>query len=291
MRVETLGDLMASAGRPKTVRRSKLTFKVAILVALTWVSCFIRCTTDRDGRLVIITSTTMLEAVVANVAGDRARVSSIVPGGQCPGHFDLKPRQMEAIEQADLFIYHGYEAWLSEVTQIIGQQTNTMGVNLEGSWMVPDIHIEAIHAVRDSLISIDPAGERSYEDNALSYENQVLRASRAACGQLGRFHDTRVICSEMQSDFLTWVGFDVLATYGRTENLTPKTIEHLIETGRRHGAGLVVDNLQSGPGIGEQIAIEMDAVHVVLTNFPLKHSYTEALEQNVELLRAKLESE
>jgi ABC-type Zn uptake system ZnuABC Zn-binding protein ZnuA len=249
-----------------------------------------RCTTDRGDQLVIVTSTTMLEAVVASVAGDRARVSSIVPGGQCPGHFDLKPRQMEAIEQADFFVYHGYEAWLSEVMRIIGEQTRPMTVNLEGSWMVPDVHIEAIYAVRDLLMSIDAAGEKTYEENALSYENQVLRAGRTACNQLGPYHETRVICSEMQSDLLTWVGFDVLSTYGRTENLTPKMIEHLIETGRRHGVSLVVDNLQSGPGIGEQIAMEIDATHVVLTNFPLKRSYTEALEQNVERLRAKLES-
>ena len=49
---------------------------------------------------------------------------------------------------------------------------------------------------------------------------------------------------------------------------------------------LVVDNLQSGPNTGKQIAEDIGAAHVTLSNFPLKGSFIETLEENV----AKLEN-
>jgi hypothetical protein len=75
-----------------------------------------------------------------------------------------------------------------------------------------------------------------------------------------------------------------MATYGRSENLTPRVLQDLIETGRKHGVGLVVDNLQSGPEIGEQIAGDMGAARAVLTNFPEHGSYIEAVRKNARAL-------
>ena len=242
------------------------------------------CTREREGARVIMTSTTTIRCVVAEVAGERAQVASIVPGGMCPGHFDIKPRQMQAIERADLFLYHGWESWLPEVMDATGEKTEAVQVGVEGNWMVPDIHIEAITWVRDLLVTLDPAGERLYKEQALLYSNRLLDETRAVCESLYPGHGTRVICAELQADFLTWAGFDILATYGRSENLTPRVLQDLIETGRKHGVVLVVDNLQSGPGIGNQIAADMGAEHVVLTNFPEHGSYIEAVRKNTRAL-------
>jgi len=71
----------------------------------------------------------------------------------------------------------------------------------------------------------------------------------------------------MQQGFLKWAGFDVVATYGRPEELSPKKMQELINKGKEAGIKLVVDNLQSGPDAGAGIAEEIGAAQVI-SNFP-----------------------
>jgi hypothetical protein len=41
-----------------------------------------------------------------------------------------------------------------------------------------------------------------------------------------------------------------------------------VQLGREQKVALVVDNLQSGVGVGARLAFEIGAISVVLTNFP-----------------------
>ena len=270
-----------------TSRRWTRQWVVAVLPALLLLEA--GCQREIETRTSIVTSTTMIEAVVKEIGGPTVASQSLVPGGMCPGHFDIKPRQMQEIERSDLFLYHGWEHWLPKVTQATGLGTQIVGIDIPQNWMVPDIHIEAIHRVRDLLISLEPDLEAYYSKRALEYENAVLREAQAVCKAFRAFEETPVICSELQTDFLIWAGFDVLGTYGRGESMSPKAIENLIATGRQHNVRLVLDNRQSGPSVGAGIAEEIGARHVVLTNFPVEGSYLDALRSNVKTIRNALD--
>jgi zinc transport system substrate-binding protein len=263
-----------------------LTVWVAIASALLFAGG--GCEREAGTKLSVVTSTTMIETVVKEIGGATVSAQALVPGGMCPGHFDLKPRQMQDIERSDLFLYHGWEDWLPKVTQAMGLQTHTARIEVDENWMVPDTHIAAIHVVRDILISIAPDREAYFRERAAEYENAVLDEARTACETLRPYQGTPIICSDLQVEFLIWAGFDVLGTYGREESMTPRILETLIATGRREKVRLVVDNKQSGPAVGTGIADEIGAGHVVLTNFPVDGSYLDALRSNVEALRNKL---
>jgi ABC-type Zn uptake system ZnuABC Zn-binding protein ZnuA len=178
---------------------------------------------------------------------------------------------------------------LPKVTQATGLGTQIVGIDIPEEWMVPDVHVRAIHRVRDLMISLRPEQETYYGERALKYENSVLEEAQAICSTFRPHEETPVICSELQADFLTWAGFDVLETYGRAESMSPKTIEGLIKTGKLHKVRLVVDNRQSGPSVGAGIAREIGAEHVVLTNFPVDGSYLDALRSNVKALESGLD--
>jgi zinc transport system substrate-binding protein len=246
------------------------------------------CQREVETRMSVVTSTTMIEAVVREIGGPAVAVEALVPGGMCPGHFDIKPRQMEKIERSDIFLYHGWEHWLPKVTQVTGLTTEIVGVDVEENWMVPDIHVEAIHVIRDILTSMAPDKGTYFAERALRYENAVLKESQSICESFRPYEGTPIMCSELQVDFLTWLGFDVVGSYGRSESMSPKTMENLITTGRRSNVGLVVDNKQSGPSVGSGIAGEIGARHVVLTNFPVDGSYLDALRSNVAALKDNL---
>jgi zinc transport system substrate-binding protein len=238
------------------------------------------CAGEGDRRPVVIASTTTIASAVEAVAGPGIEVASLVPGGSCPGHFDIKPGQMRALERADILVYHGWEAWLPDLLEASAEDLVAARIGVEGNLMIPNLHLEAIPWILDLVVSLDPAGEEEYEERALAYENEVLQEANALCSMLRDYQAVPVICSELQSDFLTWAGFDILGTYGREESLTPGRIERMVDIGRRFGVRMVVDNLQSGPDTGTGIAEEIGAAHVVLTNFPLEGSYPEALRRN-----------
>jgi hypothetical protein len=92
----------------------------------------------------------------------------------------------------------------------------------------------------------------------------------------------RVICSAWQEPFLTWMGYEVVATYGPPDQATAARAAALADVAK--DIDVVVDNLQSGPPAGQALARDVGARHVVLTNFVLGSNYLEALEANVDTL-------
>jgi len=71
-----------------------------------------------------------------------------------------------------------------------------------------------------------------------------------------------------QEMFVSWLGFDVVATYGIPGNLSLQDLVDLAAVGVSDEVAMVIDNLQSGVNFGAKLAREVDAIHVVLSNFP-----------------------
>jgi zinc transport system substrate-binding protein len=96
-----------------------------------------------------------------------------------------------------------------------------------------------------------------------------------------------VLAADRQASFLAWLGFRVVATYGRAEDFTAQELTRLARVAQDSGVGLIVDNLQSGPDAGRPLAEALKVKQVTLTNFPLHGDYIEALLANADTL-AKL---
>jgi zinc transport system substrate-binding protein len=93
----------------------------------------------------------------------------------------------------------------------------------------------------------------------------------------------------MQTRFVKWAGFDVVASYGRPEDLSAAEVGKLVTKAKQAGAALVIDNLQSGgTATSETIAKDIGAVQVTIFNFPGGFENTEtwekAIDKNVDLL-------
>jgi len=102
-----------------------------------------------------------------------------------------------------------------------------------------------------------------------------------------------VICAQEQAGFVNWTGFDLVATYGRPEELSVADIEQLVVQAKEAGVTLVIDNLQSGgTANSETIARDIGAAQVTISNFPGGFEGTETwektLDNNVDLLLGAL---
>ena len=217
----------------------------------------------------VVIATHAVFGEIAQAIGDGAiDVVTIVPSGFCPAHYDLRPSDIAAFANADLVFYSGFEAWVDTLLSAVGNAD--IAVSLPGPWNTPDAAAAKVEAIASALAARFPDQADAFRANAADYEARLAELSASlrddvdAHGVAG----TPVICMEWQAGFVSWLGFDVVATYPKPEGLSIRDLVELADEGRKVGAVLVIDNWQSGTKFGEKLAAEIGVAHVVLSNFP-----------------------
>lgn len=266
------------------MRRSRLSGLIGAGLLL------VGCAGSKYHPVRVVASTTLIGSVVAAVGGDRFAVTTIMPAGICPGHFDLQPSHVVAASQARLIINHGWETWLPRLRAATENPSlRVVTVKTAGNWMLPAVHKEAVLEICDLLSRTEPASAGTFRLRAGRYRSQIDSASALAQTLLADRLKPAALASEHQAGFLVWLGFDTVASYGRPEDITARELVRLARLGLGSDVGIVVDNLQSGPDAGLDLARSIGARHVNLSNFPLECSYIDALLANAKALAAVLD--
>ncbi len=240
----------------------------------------LRCETPSTGKIKITTTTSLLGLIVKEIGKERIDVVTIVPAGMCPGHFDIKPGSVKSLTDSRVFLNHGWEKWVSKLLDAAENKPALHTVDAKGNLMVPETNKRAAENIAALLCSLDQDHKAYYTQNLALYKTVIDSIGKLIKEEARSIQDTKVVSSELQVEFLKWVGLDVVMTYGRAEDLTPKKLSQLINKAKKEGVKLVIDNLQSGPDTGMNIAEEIGAKQINLTNFPLKGSYPDALVEN-----------
>jgi len=273
----------------RTLSRFKKTVLPFISIVLLLQSLnFLGCREISTHKIKVVTTTTLIATLVKAIGKDKIDVVTIVPGGMCPGHFDVKPDDIKKLSTAKVLINHGWEVWTSDLLNSVeNENLLTKTIKIEGNWMIPNIQIIAGEEIAKALCEIAPQNSSFYKKNLNHYKKEVN--SVAVEVKNTDFQGKKVVCSEYQAEFLKWLGFKVVATYESSEDLTIKNLAEIMSTAKKEDVHIVIDNLQSGSKAGKQIAEEIGAKYIVLTNFPLSDSYTESLKKNIHKLACAVE--
>lgn len=116
----------------------------------------------------------------ANVAGDAADVSLLVPTGTDVHEFSLRPADLKDLRQADLIVVNGggLEAGLIERfgkdPRLVDASRGVPLIGTDGSpdphfWLDPIWAITQVENVREAMAAADPRNRGLYEKNAASY--------------------------------------------------------------------------------------------------------------------------
>ncbi|MCG0279062.1 MAG: metal ABC transporter substrate-binding protein [Thermanaeromonas sp.] len=279
-------------GRSKGLKRV-YSFLAGAMALLFLSLAVLGCGAKEAEKLKVATGTSLIADIVQRVGGDKVEVVNIVPPTSCPGHFDLKPGDVQKLAQAKLFLRHDWQGKMFTqelIDSVHNKDLQVIEIAVAGNWMAPPVQKEAVKKITEVLMEKDPAHKSYYEENAKRLLSSIEEKEKEIRAKLeaANVSTVKVLCAEMQQGFLKWAGFDIVATYGRPEELNPQKIQELISKGRQAGVKLVVDNLQSGPDAGKGIAKELGAAQVTISNFPggfpQTDTWSAALEKNVELL-------
>jgi zinc transport system substrate-binding protein len=268
----------------------KLGFIFAIILVLSLVAgiFFSGCATEDSAKLKVVTSTSLIAQIVERIGGDMVSVINIVPPAQCPGHFDVKPGDVQVLADAQLFIIHNWqgEKFSDElITSANNEDLVKVMIELPGNWMTPQVQREAADKIAAALIQIDPDNSDFYQNSADEYKAAVTAKESEINSRLSQVNLSaiNVLCDEQQTGFVTWTGLNIIATYGRPETFTPQVIKDLVDQGREGNVTLVIDNMQSGGESGKSLAEELGVAHIVLSNFPGGYDNTDTWEQAIDV--------
>ncbi len=219
-----------------------------------------------EEKPIVVTTTSVLGTIVKNLAGNKVDVITLVNPSICPAMYDIKPSDVWAVSHAKIVFYHGFEPWIKRLMQSSGSKAPL--VKVPGPWNTPDALKEKYREVASALEKYLGINVTSSLNRELAYINQVEGFLKNS-SQKYHLSQYKAIVMEWQKAFVSWLGIQIVATYPPPARMSSKEVAELEQIGKEKGVELVISNLQSGTSFGAELAKELGAVHVVLTNFPL----------------------
>jgi len=194
----------------------------------------------------LVVATHAVFGEIARAIGDGLiEVVTIIPPGFCPAHYDLRPSDIAAFAMADLVLYSGFESWVDTLLSSIGSEG--IAVPLPGPWNTPDAAAAKAEGIASALAERFPDQADTFRANAAAYEASLSGLADSLLDQAAAHgvEGIPVICMEWQAGFVSWLGFDVVATYPKPETLSIRDLVKLADEGEKAGALIVIDNQQT----------------------------------------------
>jgi ABC-type Zn uptake system ZnuABC Zn-binding protein ZnuA len=281
------------------IMRRKILIGLLIAALVGTLVTFVVLAQHTQPSVDIMAGSSLISNVIHDVADGKLETRTLIPPGVCPGHYDIEFGDIVALNNSKALFIHDYQQNFQNIAGAIEAAENhnlTITVlNVTGNWMVPSVQAEAVDKIAQALGEIDPENAAYYQQRAADREQAILDYGDEVKGRLqdAGVANVKVICAEMQAGFVSWAGFNITATFGRPEDLTPAQVADLIAQAREAGVALVIDNLQSGSTtLGTSMEQDIEAIPVTISNFPggLENTETweKAIDKNVDLLLAAL---
>ena len=222
-------------------------------------------------RPVIVASTTMIEALLQDIGGDSFDILTLIPPTSCPGHFDLKPNDVQKIRQADLVICHPYQKDLRKVLkQYVQDEQKWFVLPEQHSLAIPKYYVEAGHLLLSSLSAHFPGKAGSMKNQWKRQKEKIMDLERGYSLRLkeGRAGQYPVLAAYRQKEFVESRGFRVIGVFDTIDGDTMQHMISLVQKGRKYGVKAVIGNLQNGDRQAKVLSEKLGVPFIMLSNFP-----------------------
>jgi ABC-type Zn uptake system ZnuABC Zn-binding protein ZnuA len=299
---------------------------VLILVSLVLTACSAGSPSAFEGGLQIVASTSILADIVQNVAGQNARVTSLLPVGADPHAYEATPADVVKISESNVLILNGleYEHFIESLLENAGGErlviVATTGLEPRGleehageaedeheagdphMWLDPNLAMTYAENIRDGLSQADPEHAESYQANADLYLAQLKDLDTWIREQVAQIPVERrllVTNHEALGYFADRYGFTVVGTVlpglSSEAATSAKDMAAVIDQIRETNAPAIFLGEVENPALANQIASETGATVVdelyleSLTDGPPAGTYIDMMKYNVSQIVEALE--
>ena len=170
-----------------------------LLVVIILLSACNASSSNDDKNLKVVTTNSILADMTKEVTKSDAKVTSIVPIGQDPHEYEIKPKDVKALTDADVIIYNGFNlesgnGWFEKALEQAGKKISDKNViqatedvtpiYLKGgegdknkidphAWLSIENGIKYVNTIEKHLSDIDKDHSKQFKDNAEKYTNKL----------------------------------------------------------------------------------------------------------------------
>ena len=239
----------------------------------------------------VAASNSYLEAAARDVLDNRESVQRLAEPGTCPGHFDIRPSQVNDLRRCRTLLRFSFQDSLdTALSKLVQEGLKIHEVCIAGGMCEPPSYIAACRQVADALVA-DQLIDRSAADRRLAAIETRVTAKGAWCREeitKTGWSARRVVCSMHQEAFCKWLGLQVEATFTGADSASVGQIQGAVRAGDSTPIAAVIANLPEGRRLADALGKRLNAPVVVFGNFPLMQgeepSFDELLAANVAVL-------
>lgn len=242
----------------------KRIFALMILSVLL-AACGINKGNESDHKLKIVTTNSILYDMTKNITGDDADIYSIVPVGQDPHEYEIKPKDVQALTDADVIVYNGFNlesgnGWFEKALKqanksikddtVIQASKNVEPIYLKQgektahnidphAWLSLGNGIEYVKTIKTSLEKVDKAHAKDYDKQGSEYLTKLEKLNKESKDKFNDIPKEKRVMITSEGAFKYFAKqFDVTPGYIweiNTENQgTPEQMKQAVDFVKKH---------------------------------------------------------
>ncbi len=227
----------------------------------------------------VAATNSLLACAAREFLGPGAPVLQLAGPGMCPGHFDVRPSQINALRHCSVLLRMDIQQSLDrKLEAAVDEGLRIAEVRVSGGLCLPASYIEVCGAAARALVE---AGllDRSEADDRLARIQQRMGRLTDLCRQrVEPLADLPVLSSVHQESFCRWLGLRPVATFRGSDTAGSSELAEAYDVAREAGARLVVANLPEGRRAADFLAERLKGRVVVFENFPAGNAGIESFE-------------
>jgi zinc transport system substrate-binding protein len=225
--------------------------------------------TAPPARPAVAVANSFLGAAARDLVGDAANIVELAPPGTCPGHFDIRPSQIEALRACRALFRFDFQSGLDQkLAPLADDGLLIQSIEVEHGLCTPTAYINACRQVGTALTHKQLITAREHAERVTAIQERMVnltdrvQADIAAAGLAG----LRVIASPHQRDFCELLGLEVVTTLGGSDTTSVGDINAALAESAAVQA--VIANLPEGRRLADALGQRLNVPVIVFGNFP-----------------------
>jgi zinc transport system substrate-binding protein len=260
---------------------------------------------NSNGKVNVVVSFNALKEFAQAVGKDKIDVKVIVPEGTEPHDFEPKPRDMENINNAQVFIYNGLnmETWVDKTLSAVDNKKllsvdasknidviNTAGQTDPHIWLsLRNAQIEAKN-ILDALVKVDGKNKAYYEKNYTDFSNELKSLDENYSSKFETVSNKNFVTGHAAFAYLCR---DYKLTQNSVEDVfaegepTPKKLKDLVDYCKGNNIKVIFMEELASPKVSETLANEVGAKVEKIYTIESKEDgkdYIESMKDNLDMI-------